>query len=196
MQGKVRERVLLYRLQAHHDPEAFAELYNIYVARIYRFVFFKVKSQEDAEDLTAEVFLKAWHYVSEKHEMRNFNALLYRIARNVVVDYYRTMQETESLDAPLTNSGEIASGETASPRQIFGPVSNSNPAKELIDVEISEELMTAIGRLKDEYKEVLTMRFIDGLSIKEIAEVLDKSSVSVRVTQHRAITALQRIMKE
>ena len=60
------EKKLLYRLQYNQDPEAFTGLYDLYVKRIYRFVFFKVSSHEEAEDITSEVFLKAWRYITEK----------------------------------------------------------------------------------------------------------------------------------
>lgn len=181
---RLKERTLLYRLEAHRDPDAFGELYDEYAPRIYRFIYFKVRSPEDAEDLTAEVFLKAWNHISEEREIHNFNALLYRIARNAVADYYRqgNQQEILSLEEKI---------ETEENLQLFAEF-NSN---QLAEQSEKEDLLKALGKLKEEYREVLTMRFIDEMSVAETAEVLDRSGVSVRVLQHRAINALQRILE-
>jgi len=87
--SKLSEKILLFKLQAKEDPEAFAKLYDIYARRIYSFVFFKVGNREEAEDITSEVFLKAWRYISEKKEIESFSGLLYKLSRNCIVDLYR-----------------------------------------------------------------------------------------------------------
>src|SRR5437868_3511880 len=89
MSGKIAEHILLYKLHVKQDPEAYAALYDTYVKQIYRFVYFKVSSHEEAEDITSEVFLKAWHYIQEKREIKSFSGLLYRMARNCIIDLYR-----------------------------------------------------------------------------------------------------------
>ena len=85
------DRYLLYRIRALRDPEAFARLYDKYVSQIYRFVLLKLPSKEDAEDLTSETFLKSWRYLQENREVTEFRGLLYRIARNAIVDWYREL---------------------------------------------------------------------------------------------------------
>src|SRR3989338_11581242 len=101
MSGTLQEKILLFKLQVEQDPEAYAALYDLYVKRIYRFVFFKVSSHEEAEDITSEVFLKAWRYITEKKSaVESFSGLLYRLARNSIVDSYRAkMKKRENLSA-------------------------------------------------------------------------------------------------
>ena len=70
MSGKVQERIQLYKVQVEHNPDAFALLYDKYVKQIYRFIFFKVNNKEEAEDITSDVFLKAWNYLQEKKTSR------------------------------------------------------------------------------------------------------------------------------
>ena len=82
----LQEKLLVYRLQTHKDTEAFAELYDLYIKRIYRFVFFKVGTHEDAEDIVSETFLRTWNVISEGGELKSFSGLLYRVARNLIVD--------------------------------------------------------------------------------------------------------------
>src|SRR3990167_3587779 len=95
MSLNLREKLLLLRLRKK-DPEAFAQLYDLYVTPIYRFIYFKVPTIQDTEDLTSEVFLKAWQYITDREEaIENLRSLLYKIARNLVVDFYRRRTQTE-----------------------------------------------------------------------------------------------------
>jgi RNA polymerase sigma-70 factor (ECF subfamily) len=87
--NKATEKILLFQIQQKQNSEAYGKLYDAYVRQIYRFVYFKVSTHEEAEDITAEVFLKAWRYLQEKKEVKSFSGLLYRIARNGIVDLYR-----------------------------------------------------------------------------------------------------------
>src|SRR3989344_6220434 len=103
--SKFQEKLLLIRLQKK-DPEAFAQIYDLYVTPVYRFIYFKVSSKQDAEDITSEVFLKIWQFVTESEdEIENLRALIYRVARNLVIDLYRRKatrtftQATEILEA-------------------------------------------------------------------------------------------------
>jgi len=102
--GNWNEKSLLFKLQTKRDPDAFAALYDTYVERIYRFVFFKVGNQTDTEDIVSETFLKTWNYITshKSEEVKSFSGLLYRIARNCIVDYYRKKQTVNqpSVGAP------------------------------------------------------------------------------------------------
>jgi DNA-directed RNA polymerase specialized sigma24 family protein len=73
--NKRSDTILLHRVEANHDPEAFAELYDRYVKQIYRFIYFKVSGHEEAEDLTADVFLKTWNYIQEGKEVKSFSGI-------------------------------------------------------------------------------------------------------------------------
>ena len=184
MKGKLKEKLLLLKLQTNKDPEAFAALYDLYIDRIYRFVFFKVAGHEEAEDVTSEVFLKVWHYINEGKEVKSFSGLLYKIARNSIIDLYRSKSRQES---PLFLS-EIADDEKTGDRGRW---------QEMTEAQLSvKETLEAIKKLKQEYQEVLTLKYIDELTIDEIAQIMEKKKTAVRVLLHRAIKKLNSILKE
>jgi RNA polymerase sigma-70 factor (ECF subfamily) len=184
MLSNLKEKFLLYRIRAKKDPGAFGELYDAYVARIYRFIYFKVSSAEVAEDLTSEAFLKAWHYLKDKREVPNLQALLYSVARTVVIDHYRrTARE----------AGNVSLDEA---------IATENPAvvsdKLIKAVEADYDasvILEKLGALKDEYREVITMKFLDGLANSEIAAALGKPIANVRVLVHRATKALAEVVQ-
>lgn len=184
MQRSLHEKLLLYRVRVKKDPEAFGSIYDEYATRIYRFVYFKVSSEEEAQDLTADVFLKAWQYLLDESgkDVRNLGALLYGIARNRVIDFYRSraVKETVSLS-------EEAEDKLADERHL----DEKTEAK--IDVEL---LGRQLRSLKDEYREVLVLRYLDEMSISEIADVLDKPAGNVRVLIHRALEAIKKHVRQ
>src|SRR6056297_3032720 len=94
---KLKEKILLNQIK-RGDEHAFGELYDKYKDDIYRFVYFKVSSEEKAHDLVNEAFLKIYDYLKKGKDIRNFRAFLYKIARNIVIDFYRTRKENISLD--------------------------------------------------------------------------------------------------
>lgn len=162
------------------DPDAFAALYDFYVEQIYRFVLFRVGDEQTAEDLTSQVFLKAWDNLSS-YQIRGllFRAWLFRIARNSVIDYYRTYKETMPLE----------------PSALTKP----DPAAEVGDqVEQqlqAEELRLALQQLTEDQRQVLTLRFIEGLSTEEVANVLGKRQGAIRALQMRGLQALAEIIE-
>lgn len=171
-----RQQFLLFRVYRFQDASAYGELYDGFYERIHRYITFKIPHFEDVDELTSEVFLRGWEYATAS-KVENFNALLYRIARNLIADYYRSKKVT----------GRIEEAE--------GMVQTGRSLEEA--VMIKEEfrlLMQKLNKLKDEYRDVLVMRFLDEMSIAEIAEALEKTSNTVRVTLHRAKKALQEIV--
>ena len=180
------DRYLLYRIRALRDPEAFARLYDKYVSQIYRFVLLKLPSKEDAEDLTSETFLKSWRYLQENREVTEFRGLLYRIARNAIVDWYRA-RATSPSGVSLTVT--IEEGSTSSIEQ---DVSDTGKGRTLMEARADLSLvMDKLGRLKDDYRDILTLRLVDGLSFPVIAEIMEKTPGAVRVLYHRAKKALE-----
>lgn len=180
MSGTLKEKILLYKLQTKLDPDAYTALYDIYVKQIYRFVFFKVASHEEAEDITSDVFLKAWNYIQEKKEIKSFSGLLYRIARNCIIDLYRA---------------KAAKPETIMDEE-FEVGDEGKWHKELNTQLEAKKIVESIKKLKQEYQEVITLRYIDELELDEIAEITGKGSVAVRVTLHRAMKKLKDIVSE
>lgn len=175
--GNIKEKALLYRIQVNHDPDAFAELYDAYIQKIYRFVFFKLRNKEEAEDTTSDTFLKAWQYLIQGSEkkIQSFSGLIYQIARNKIVDIYRKRSQT--ILHPLDEAEEMVADATLA---------------EKISIQIdAEKLVSHIQQLKQEYQEVLLLRYMEDLSIGEIATILGKGKTAIRVTVFRAIKVLR-----
>lgn len=162
--------------------EEFGKIYDEYVEKIYRFVFFKINSQEIAEDLTSEVFLRGWKAFQEskedekkEKEIENLPAFLYQIARNVVVDFCRKNGQIKVVSAE------------------YNDVADPHPGAEekaALNSEI-EGIRLVLSDMKDEYKEVITLRYLNDLSTTEVAGILGKSEGTVRVTLHRALKDLK-----
>ena len=179
----LKEKFLLFRIRTHGDADAFGELYDHYVKPIYRFIYFKVSSAEHAEDLTSQTFLKAWQYVQEKREVTHFQALLYSIARSNIIDHYRA---TKHEHLTVTLDDEHAS-----------TVSDDAANRLRNDIDITLDATAVIARLqelKDEYREVLVMRYLDDMDTDDIAEALQKTPTNVRVLLHRATKAFTELL--
>jgi len=167
------------------DKDAFIEAYDLYIDDIYRFVYFKVSSSQEAEDLTSTVFLKTWNYIQHQNidKAKSLRALIYKIARNLIIDHYRS---TKKIDASIDD-------ENAGISIVDEKQNIARQAETSSDFKIVEENLL---KLKDEYREIIVMRFIDELSFTEIAQILGKSKDNVRVLVHRALGALRDLLKE
>ncbi len=189
MIGNIKETILFSKIKKK-DKEAFIKAYDLYVDKIYRFVFFKVKSKEEAEDLTSEIFLKAWHYIQDNSvkDYKTLKALFYRIARTTVIDHYRKKisEHEHSLQVILEDQE----------RQIDIEDKQQNVDHKVeIEMEMSR-VEKKMLELKDEYREIIVLRYIEELSISEIAKILDKPKGNVRVLIHRALKALKKLLRE
>jgi RNA polymerase sigma-70 factor (ECF subfamily) len=182
----LQEKYLLFKAK-NKDPEAYSKVYDLYADRIYRFVFFKVSSREEAQDLTSEVFLKTWQYITSGKDILNLNAYLYRVARNLVIDHYRKASQKEvSFDALAGGLDSLDQEESLKVEQ----------AKALEDKLQMEKIEDKLMGLKDEYREVIILRYVDDLSISEIAAIVEKKKGAVRVILFRALNALRELMGE
>lgn len=175
---KLKEKVFIARLHAQ-DTEAFAEVYNFYISRIYRFIFFKINTVEEAQDLTSEVFLKVWQYIyNNKGKIENLNAFLYQTARNIVIDHYRKNSRNE------TSYNEEIAYMVPDPRQ-EEMILNIHKKTEFEGIE------KIVKKLRDEYKEIVILKYIEELDDREIAKILNKSKGAVRVLIHRALNKIR-----
>jgi RNA polymerase sigma-70 factor, ECF subfamily len=182
--GKIEEKLLLYKAEKN-DKEAFIKAYDLYVDQLYRFIYFKIGNREEAEDLCSAVFLKTWNYLLENglKDHKTLKALLYKISRNSIIDYYRKNNNRETISLSDDQAGEI-----------IDEKQNVNR-----EVELKTDLLvieTKLPELKDEYREVIILRFINELSIKEIAEILGKPKGNVRVLIYRALKALKELLSQ
>ncbi len=157
----------------------FNKIYDNYVEKIYRFVYFKVSSNDVAEDLTSETFLKFWEKTNNNEKVDNPQAFLYRIARNLVVDHYREKGRTQIVSADNVLIEDPKEG----PRE-----------KSFVNSEL-QEVENAMSGLKEEYKEVLVWYYLDEMTVPEISEITNKSEGAVRVQVHRALNALRKEME-
>jgi RNA polymerase sigma-70 factor (ECF subfamily) len=162
------------------DSEAFGELYNLYFERIYRYIRLKVGNPADAEDVTAVVFLSAWRGIerfSPKHEA-SFSGWLFRLAHNALIDRYRRIRPTVSLDEALD--------ESATEDVTLSPEASLEWRLTLA------ELRRALEALTEEQREVVLLRFVEGLSAREVGDIMGKQEGTVRGMQFRALEALRR----
>jgi RNA polymerase sigma-70 factor (ECF subfamily) len=160
------------------EAEAFGLLYDRYQTQIYRFIYLKVGHREEAEDLTHQVFLKSWQNITEySFQGFPFSSWLYSVARHQVIDYYRT----KKINISLENIAELKI---------------ENPHSGIIDNNLDiERVKKAIHQLKDEQQDVIILRFIEDLSLQEVASILNKTEGAVKLLQHRAIKNLKKILK-
>jgi len=174
------EKKLVYRVTKEHDPVAYGELYDRYVEKIYRFIFFKVSTKEEAEDLASEVFLKTWHYLTGKdgRDVSSFSGLIYRVARTCIIDFYR--ERSRRAEHPL----DLAEAYGADEKRYH-----------LVAVEQETlHILKILKKMKQEYQEVLIFKYLEDLSVREIGEILGKSAVNVRVTLHRALKIAKQLL--
>lgn len=175
---RIEEEILLLKIK-HGDQQAFAMVYDTYVDSLFRFVVFRVRTQELAQDITSELFLKLWQYLTQNNEARvkNLRAYLYQVARNLIADHYRSEQKT----LPLEEAIDI--GATHAPGQLSPEMRLS-----LRDIE------SALTKLKDEWQEVVILAYVEGLKPQEIAVIINKSPAATRVILHRALQELKKLL--
>lgn len=154
--------------------EEFREIYLKYSEKIFRFLFWHVGSKIEADDLTSEVFYRAFKNW-KKFDGKYIQAWLYRIARNLLTDYYRG-KKTVSLEKASTVA--------------FEPEFEEEIAKKENIVRIKSALQELPGNLK----EVVILRFFENLSAAKVGEILSISEVNVRVLQFRALKKLKEIL--
>lgn len=166
------------------DREAFAALYELYFERIYRYARLKVGDQAEAEDITAAVFLNAWRVVDRFSPQGEnaFLAWLFRLTHNALIDRYRRQRNVGSLDAV---------DESALPLE-----AHFNPEAMLEWQVTVDELQHALQALTEEQREVVLLRFVEGLSAREVGEIMGKQEGTVRGMQFRAIEALRRVLSQ
>lgn len=160
------------------EAEAFGLLYDHYMPQIFRFIYLKVSHREEAEDLTHQVFMKAWQNITNYEEQGfPFSSWLYQISRNQVIDYYR--QKKPQLDIELVKENLF-----------IDTLPDTDQKLEF------NKIIKTLNKLTQEQKDVIIMHFINDQSIKEIANILKKSEGAIRLLQHRALNRLKKITKE
>ena len=157
--------------------KTFSKIYDQNIDRIYRFIFLKVNSQEVAQDLCSETFLRTWEKFKQGKEnpIDNPSAFLYRTARNLIIDHYRKKGRTQVVSTELT--------------PIIDPREDLEEKAILrSDLNVVRKALTG---LKEDYQDVIIWHYLDDLPIPEVSELLDRSEAATRVLLHRALKALK-----
>lgn len=169
----ITERLLVAKAR-RGNPQAFAKLYDAYVDQVYRFILFKVRRQEEAQDVASDTFLKVWRYLQEGGQIDSFKAFVYRVARNLVIDQYRKYHNSATV--PLETSENLHAP------SLEEDIKTRQELSELIEI---------LFDLKDEWREIIILRYVEGFKISEIASILEKNEGAIRVLIHRAQKALK-----
>lgn len=168
----------LVALAQDGDSEAFAVLYERYVDVVYRYVYHRVGSHHLAEDLTSETFVRALHRLDSFHWTgRDIAAWFVTIARNIVVDHVKSSRYKLEV-----TTGELLDGDARHP----------SPEHSVLQRLRDEQLLQAVKRLRSDQQECLALRFLQGLSLAETAEVMGRTPGAVKQLQLRAVRALHR----
>lgn len=170
----IRPEADLARAAAAGDRRAFAELYERHLDAVYRYCFFRLRSESEAQDVTADVFHRALVAMPRYEARRPFLAFLYTIARNILVDRSRRARPEAIFEDALDHPTDEA-----------GPEARSVAAAEAMQVR------EAIRQLSPLQQEVVILRFVDGRETKEIARMLGRRESTVRGIQMRALAALR-----
>lgn len=162
------------------DPDSFARLYDVCFERVYRYVYFRVADTPTAEDITSQVFLKAWEHLDRyRSGSASFLAWLYTIARNQVIDHYRTRKESVPLD-----------------KIVSLPASGRTVAEQVESHFDLQAMRDALQFLTEEQQQVLILKFIVEMTTEEIAQAMNKNEGAVRALQMRALQALSKYLEK
>ncbi len=174
------EEAALVRRAKSGDSEAFTRLYDGYVERIYRYVYFRVSDDTATEDIVSQVFLKAWQNLDRyKIGPAPFIAWLYTIARNIVIDHYRSKREYVPLEQAATLPADMQSPD--------------DEAQLRFDLEAMRD---ALQSLSADQKQVLILKYIAGLPNETIAKIMNKQEGTIRGLQMRGLQVLAKHMHQ
>ncbi|RDI29979.1 sigma-70 family RNA polymerase sigma factor [Lentzea flaviverrucosa] len=163
------------------DTEAFGVLYDQYVDMVFRYVLFRVGGDRAfAEDVTSETFLRALRSIaSVSYQGRDVGAWFVTIARNIVFDHVKSSRyRLEVTTAELQDNREETSG----------------PEQEVMTEATNAELLRCVSQLGDDQRECITLRFIEGKTVSEVAQLMDRNEGAVKALQHRAVRRLAQIL--
>lgn len=159
------------------NAEAFGHLYQRYATQIYRYLRSRVGNERDAEDLTEAVFVRSYEALAGYQERgHRYSAFLYQVARNVLVDHYRSAREEYSLEDSI-------------PLSAPGP----DPETEVIEADEAKRLLQRMEELPEDYQEVIRLRILLSMPTARVSEWMDRSEGAVRVLLYRALKSLRKL---
>ncbi len=170
----------LVRLAKNGDTEAFGSIYDELVTPVYRYIFYRV-DQQIAEDLTEDVFLKAWQNIKKYKEASKtpFSSWVFKIAHNLVCDYYRKSETTFEINENLPSTQD-----------------DLNPSTK-INIKFNQiKLRQAINKLPENFQQVIVLKYINEMDNSEISKATGRSEGSIRTIQFRALKQLRVLLEE
>jgi len=163
------------------ETEAFGQIYTLFAERIFRYIYLKVSNKEEAEDLTQQVFIRAWESIDSFKPLQNpVGSWFYAIAHNLIIDFYRKQKKDFSLD---NENVKI---------EVIDPIDLN---ERLVIKEEAQKILKLINQLPEEHRDILFLRYIDDLSYQEIAKIIRKRPLTLRVLHHRALKRLKILME-
>lgn len=178
------EILILVRKAKDGDNLAFDQIYQHHFTPLFRYVYFRSRNREDAEDLIQTVFLKCFKALPRFQEKENpFSSWLYKIARNTIIDYYRKKKD-EILSNPIESLEKLKDTVSIGPTRLVEQTENKKIVQRVIE------------QLSKEQREVIILRFINDMSIQEIAKLLNKTREAVRALQYRGLKTLKEKFKK
>ena len=167
----------LIALACEGNADAFGALYEKYIDQIYNYIYYRTSNGKDAEDICSRVFIRALNHI-ERYEDRGypFSAWLYRIAHNLVVNWYRDSERTD----------EISLLDQYPPPTVDGSVEES-----IEKMDETDRLLGIINDLPEDRKELLVLKHVEGLTNYEIGEIMDRTEGAIKALYHRTLETLR-----
>lgn len=164
-------------LASQGDRDAFGQLYQRYVERIFNYVYYRTGNTHDAEDLTARVFQRAMNHIHNYTDRGvPFSAWLYRIAHNLVANWHRDRSRKQEI--PLDDLPIL-------------PTKGDHPERNLVRSQEQDSLLKHIRRLPSERQHLLILKFVEDMSNAEIGKIMGRSEGAVKSLYHRTLLALR-----
>lgn len=159
--------------------QKFLDVYKQNTDAIFRYCFLRLSDRELAKDITQETFLKVWQYAQNDHEITNLRAFLFTTARNLIIDYYRK-KKSVSLDNLMEQGFDVKV-------DIYDG---------LVDKFDGDQALAFLGSIPEKYRDAIYMQYVEGLSVKEIAEITQETENNISVRIHRGLQKLRSILRE
>ena len=169
-----------------NKSQEFGQAYELHSDELFRHAALRRKDRERAIELTQEAFVKAWQYMERGEEVRDIRPFLYRILRNLIIDEYRK-HKTTSLEGMMTEESESV--------EHLLPIDDTNTLESAIERFDGARALAFLQELPDTYREVLLLRYVDGLSPSEISKQIGERENAVSVRLHRGLKKLKTLME-
>ena len=160
------------------SEQQFVKAYDGYLEEIFRFCFFKTNNRDLAKDLAQDTFIRTWKYIQEGNKVENVRALLYKIAGNAVIDWYRK-RKGESLEN-LMEAG-------------FDPVDVNARTDKKAEI---QSVLNTMEELALEDQQLIALHYVEGMSSEEISQILRQNKNTISVKIHRAVGKLKKLLHQ